>query len=146
MFKARIQPLCRACGGPIPKVTRSVYIESKPLSEYHIKSNKEALTNSFSSRYIHATDVKTKEQCQKLTNCVVMAVRFNKENAWSLSKEPYVRQVYYFTEWDGETYKDEYFCKDPCAVKLAYAAVANGTVLKAYNTAMENRKIERKMR
>lgn len=95
-------PLCRSCGKPIAKATH-----------LHWFGESSARTNWSTS---HPELPKDKAEAQRLTNRQIISVRY-----WTLGGEKSVRQA---TTWDGESYRDAFFCKNECAQRFGYAALA----------------------
>ena len=105
------QPLCRSCGKPIAKNTHRVWLDTK--GEYG-NTKVDALP-------------RTVKDCRKLANGEILHIWRNTPERGG--------GIYSFSWWDGETYKDQFFCTQQCAVKLAYACARGGQVLPAYNEA-----------
>lgn len=93
----KTQPLCRYCGGPIRKWTKTVWLRvPKP--------------GDVAPGYIEVEALpQTKAEVQKLTNAKVMSVcratRFD-----SATDKAVDIGINRFTTWDGETYVDDFFC------------------------------------
>ena len=111
-FKSPVQPLCRSCGKPIAKRTKmhSVRGSEQPL--------------------------RSKADAQKLTNERVIFLRYHTETD-AYMKPTGKRRIWFFTTWDGESYVDEFFCTNNCAMRLAYACARVGKVLSGYKEAVE---------
>lgn len=120
-FKSSVQPLCRYCGKPIGKHTHSVWFgQSRPsLSDFS--------TN-------RAQEPKSKEEAQRLLNETIVSVSW--AHSW-VSGEKVRTHVHHVTTWDGESYKDEFFCNDKHARFFGYAAARAGQVMPAYREAKE---------
>ena len=103
-FKSPQQPFCRMCGKPIPKFTVTVYVRGA-ASRFDVVSSFARYT------YVGNDLPKTIADCRRLTNGRVVSVRRRGE------------QISQFSEWDGESYVDEYFHNSGCAIEMAYAAV-----------------------
>jgi len=104
-YKSDTQPLCRCCGKPIAKSTRIVWLR-RPSST--------GPSNSDFSRTMEVDSFPTsREECQRLTNWQVTALSY-----WK-SEEGEARHVTSFHEWDGESWKDEFFCTGTCAEAFA---------------------------
>lgn len=129
-FKSNVQPYCRCCGKPVAKTTEKVYFgpTNKMLNGayFAVRSDDMPLT---------------KEDAQRLLNEKVVSVKYyDPEKGTLTSGVGSPKHVESVTTWDGESYKDEFFCSDPCAVQMAYAFAAAGYSCKAYTAAMEARK------
>ena len=138
MFKSKVQPLCRYCGKAIRKRTITVRLKPEPTGNEHPMEG--------FSRYIFvgSTYPRTKAECQRLTNHAISAVRrYQPIKGVGLdwdekTGESYIEQ---FTEWDGESYNDEFFCTGECAKNFGYMiASTSNTVTKAYNEAIRKRR------
>jgi hypothetical protein len=134
-FKSTTQPLCRFCGKPIAKHTRRVWIETNP------EIGKGPATEW--SRHVHVekgSEPKNRADCQQLTNHQVVSLSYTERYDDRLEKS--VRShVRSFSEWDGESYSDPYFCNGDHARRFAYAVV-NGhptMAMTAYREALAKR-------
>jgi hypothetical protein len=84
---------------------------------------------------------RSKAEAQSLVNEQVVSVKWSR-----LADDDYYAKkighdyIHMVGLWDGETYTDDIFCKQPCAVEFAYRCAANGTATVAYHTAMKQRK------
>jgi hypothetical protein len=119
-FKSPTQPLCRYCGKKIPKYTTTTYFGSigRP---------------SIGGRLPHFPH--DKAEAQKLVNEKIVSVRYSRytpSQYVSLPSEPEHDYINWVGTWDGETYWDEFFCRQPCAVNFAYTCVRAGHHSKAY--------------
>ena len=94
-FQSPTQPLCRCCGKPIPKATRSQYFSDRPNTPHAICLDKLPANKAEAQRYI---------------NQAVIGVSRHRDG------------VYAAAIWDGESYKDDLFCKDRCAVTFGRLA------------------------
>lgn len=131
IYRSQTQPFCRCCGKPIAKHVRNVWLETQ--LQPHMKSH------DF-SRYV-VGEARSKAECQRFTNWYVVSVQYSKEHDFETDtyKRGHVRS---FGEWDGESYKDEFFCSGPCVDKMAYAAMKVMPTLgtKAYRDAVAKTK------
>lgn len=102
IFKSATQPLCRCCGKPIRKHTRTVYVREK-LSDNEMKQD--------FWRYVEGVAHK-KADLVKFTNYQIVSVSrlYNDKS-----------RIGSFGEWDRESYVDEFFCSGTCAMTFAYA-------------------------
>lgn len=113
MFKSDTQPLCRSCGNPIPRQTRIM-----------------------SAGVLSPLPLYTIEQCQALlVSGFAVEARYRAGHRWN-------RHISYLLVWDGTSYADEYFCSDPCRLRLAYAAADEGLAMPEYQIAKEARQKE----
>jgi hypothetical protein len=120
-----LDPLCRFCGSPIPKKACTVWIEPKSTK------NLPPVSAFFRSIYVDApAAICTKELAQRLTHLTIVSVRYSKPLDGTAPR------IICFTEWDGVSYRDKYFCTDACAIQLGYAYAATGGHSKAYTAAM----------
>lgn len=128
-FKSDTLPLCRSCGGAIPKYILGVTLVDK-VGEYQ--------KNSRWNRYVVGVSV-NKAGCNKFTNMQVVSVKYNQPYDEGTRKR-IKGTVHSFTEWDGETYIDGYFCKDACAMNYGRMVVDKcSLVSQAYISAREKR-------
>lgn len=113
VFKSHKQVLCRCCGKPIRKHTSTVYIE-REAKAYHKGSDL--------SRYVYTEEpVVTVSECVPLSNMKIVAVKR------SLSRS----EVKSFSEWDGASYADRFFCTTRCARDFGYFAAERSDVATA---------------
>jgi ribosomal protein L32 len=101
-FKSATQPFCRTCGKPIRKHTVAWFCGQSIERRDQF------------SRTVAARPT-TRAECQQLTNDRVISV--------SYSGDGDRRHIFRFGTWDGESYDDEFFCTNACAISLAYASV-----------------------
>lgn len=123
-YQSKEQPYCRMCGKPIKKHVRTVWVESTTADRQYHRSSE-------FSRHAYADDVRTKADCQRLTNGHVVSV--NRSH-----KPEFIRR---FGEWDGESYLDKHFCGGPCTTSFAYMMARDypDIVSGAYNTEARKR-------
>lgn len=118
MFRSNSQPLCRYCGGKIGKWTRVVYLRGHFC--FRLRHD------DIFSRSLDATadDIR---HCRILTNQKVVAVK----------RGTYAGQscVVCFSEWDGESYRDEFFCNGDHARRFGYAAARAGYTMDKWRNA-----------
>lgn len=91
---------CIQCGVPLRPVLDSHRLDRNPLKDPH--------------------HPRTVEDCQKLTNHPIFAVYDYGRNA----PKEWRGFIEYFTTWDGESYVDEHFCSDRCALQYGRRAAA----------------------
>lgn len=128
-------PLCRYCGKPIGKETRIVYPVLE-LTKYMRNNNTQFI------RYLVVPAFpKSKAECQALTNWTVVATKWAEvyDDDHVLSK-PYIR---IFHEWDGSSYKDEYFCNGAHAKSFGYVMACAGYGTQSFNKALREQQNER---
>lgn len=119
------QPLCRYCGDPIRKRTRTVYLRERELQS-HERSHGDY------ARYLRVDVLpSTIDECRKLTNHQVVSIKRH--------RDPERNAVSYFSEWDGESYTDEFFCNGEHARLFGYAAARKGMVMAAWQNAEKAR-------
>ena len=119
-FKSRTPPLCHCCGKPIPK-----------QNDWHFVSN----TGEISHGYNIAGPLYSKADCQRKTNHRVISLSYR--TPFTTKAEQ--RSVASFTTWDGESYKDEFFCSGPCIERFAYLMALAGRCSNLYNQAIAKR-------
>jgi hypothetical protein len=135
MFKSNKQPLCRACGKPIAKYTTTAYVVPELDERYH--------RNNSYSRYIYANPpLVSKADCQRVSNQQVMSIKYTIDTDAHFEPIPGSRHVHLFTEWDGESYTDEFFCSGACAQDFGRMAARSGKIQSvAYVDAIKRRKL-----
>jgi hypothetical protein len=116
-------PLCRYCGKPIPKATRVVWLHPRPLTD-HEEEDGGAMWRHVSVEELPCNLA----ECQRLTNQQILQVRYGTKGS-----------ITHFHEWDGKSYKDQYFCKGDCAKRFGYVAARRGEYTTAYEKASEGK-------
>lgn len=102
IFQSSKQPFCRYCGKRIAKQTRIVNLA--------LPGSGLAGHTSIHSRVLHVdTYPADMNACKALTNGHVVTVRFDRGG-----------HIDSFFEWDGTSYKDEFFCSGTHAKLFAY--------------------------
>jgi hypothetical protein len=140
--KAKLPPLCRYCGKPIrkrtdwievlktaPRTHVPVMAYGKPgTPDQFVQKPTGEMTPIHVPKHVIADPLpQTKEAAQKLVNMKIVSVRRNGEG------------IRYLSVWDGESYRDEFFCTGEHAQKYAYAMVRsphNNAVMPAYTEAV----------
>lgn len=127
-FKSSIQPLCRACGKPIAKHTRSIYFGASPGSSG-------SMIESGQSRF---DKPRSRAEAQRLVNEQITSHTWRRvsRNGERLPEEDYIDRI---NVWDGETYEDEFFCKQNCAADLGRAMARQDWYLRPYKDAVVKR-------
>lgn len=115
-------PLCRYCGEPIKKKTRTVYLRARELTPH------EQGPHEFCS-YVQVEALPaTIAECRKLTNNQVVALKRTEDG----------RAISYFSTWDGTSYVDDFFCNGDHARRFAYVFAKAGHATKAWQLATIN--------
>lgn len=102
------RPLCIVCGRPIAK--RIVYNS--------LRSQEQADRNIGGSNWRTVDTLpRTEEELARLTNApqITKIYRHGRDG-----------EITAFNTWDGESYKDKYFCSGTCATKQGYASARHG--------------------
>jgi hypothetical protein len=122
---AKAAPLCRFCGGAIRKRTRTVYLRDRDLQPHE--------TSGAYGRYLRVDTLpSTIDECRKLTNQEVVSSRRH--------HDPARKAIAFFSEWDGESYVDDYFCNGEHARRFGYVAAAAGHVMAAWQVAVQRQR------
>lgn len=121
-FKSDKQPYCRCCGKPISKHTNHFYLTTE-MTELERQSNQRHSGSEYQSRYIEVPSFpKTKAQLQAFSNARITSVKYTEIRDNYDDDDPKDRYISQFTSWDGESYRDQFFCnRTACAVDFAYA-------------------------
>lgn len=126
-FKSHKQPLCRACGAKIKKVTRDVYVYPEPprteIPEMKNSDGPDRFKQVPIGKMIpihvpkHVVgSPRTKAEAQKLVNEKIVSIQRDLDGTG-------IRRI---SVWDGESYRDEFFCnRTVCAVGYAYMVVSS---------------------
>jgi hypothetical protein len=112
MFKSAKQPHCLWCHRPIAKHTT-----------WHNPVTPAQWQQSFKQGF--ETAAKTMADCQKLSNEKVVSVKYQYETDDNYDQTGR-RVVHSYSTWDGESYKDQFFCNGDHAKAYAYAAAHHG--------------------
>ena len=136
-FRSATPPLCRCCGKAIAKHSMTVQLT---LERADYQKDRPPW-----SRYIVVEKFpSTKADCQKMTNEKVISVK--RRQIMGGNFEPtgasYIAE---FSTWDGESYRDQYFCnRTKCAVQYAYMVVQQSDLVSvAYNDAVKRQRKEK---
>lgn len=86
-------PCCCNCGHAIPKRTRMIMFGQQNYRDERFEGRP-----------------KTREEAQKYTNGIVTSSRRSADGSYLLS----------VNVWDGESYVDEFFCTNRCAISYAH--------------------------
>ncbi len=114
-------PLCRYCGTPIKKKTVTVYLRARALESHEASHGDYA-------RYLQVDKLPvTIGECRKLTNYSVVSVKCT----------PDAKAISYFSEWDGQSYADKFFCTNNHAQKFGYAAAHSRMTTALYREALK---------
>lgn len=110
-------PKCIVCGKPIPKVTSTVYLRETTSQHFHGEAGN---VTSYSKTVFVDKDKwpKTREECAAFSNGIVVSV--------SRSRYDEEKRIDSFGVWDGESYENEFFHSQSCAVLQGYAAARAG--------------------
>lgn len=107
------QPYCRYCGIKIAKATKTVFFIDE--GDYLHDSN-------WSSSVVARPA--SKAEAARLVNQQIVSVKYGRtlknEQGYSYVEPKLIHSV---GTWDGENYRDAYFCSDRHAVRFAYAAL-----------------------
>lgn len=143
-------PLCRYCGKAIAKETRKVSLHDQPLDANELNWNS---SHNFSRHLSVAAYPKTKAECQALTNQTVVSISRGVFVKKQKSRETVHGNVAYyfshdfdknyigaFTEWDGESYADKFFCSGDHAKAFGYVCAREGRCTADYNIALKKQR------
>lgn len=128
VYKSAERPRCRYCGKAIAKQTATMNICRK--RDPKLKNDWEfwrhlAIGNAPWPRSIR--------DCQKLTNEKVVSITYGAH----IDNEFDLKAVRSFTIWDGESYKDGFFCNGDHAKQFGYAAARKGLAMPAWKEKVE---------
>lgn len=135
--KSKTQPLCRCCGKPIKKATRTHWIEQREESSNPVYKNP---NDHITYHWLGERMIFTKEECQALTNESVVSITKSRY-ANDTPGETNPARIRQFTTWDGESYASGLFCSGTCAQTFGIMAATNHPNIqtKAYAEAMRFR-------
>lgn len=124
---------CIVCSRNIPKWTGTLYFKEEVQAREEVRGERmghsyieqHALeakpdgtmesTGSLATLYLRAERLpKSKAEAQALTNLKVISVNYLHGRVYSVGT------------WDGESYRDKYFCTNTCAQKQGYASAMHG--------------------
>lgn len=119
-------PRCIVCNRPIKRKVHTYFIrQPQPATDamptFGLRARSAILdghreTNSWSTTLWLTTPPQSKADAQKLVNQTVVSVGYQKGS----------RSAYRFTTWDGESYEQQYFCTNRCAVDQGLASAQHG--------------------
>lgn len=133
MFKSSTQPLCRYCAAPIRKHAITVYVRRS-------QGEHDRPYEGFSRYAYTAEPLKSKAECQRVTNNKVLSVSWSRGSTANYEPDPAKDEITSFTEWDGESYSDQFFCKGEHAKDFGYSLARSTTfAMKEYHEAMAKR-------
>lgn len=126
-------PRCRYCGKPIAKQTRSVNMTTpESLEQYAYQRQLSAF-----QRWIAKPKdewPRTKADCQRLSNWTVVSV--SRDHRWDKARDEVDKSfIGSWSEWDGESYADRYFCSGDHAKAFGYRCAEQGMATQAYHDA-----------
>lgn len=116
-----LPPLCRYCGKPIGKRTKTIMFGS---------SDQEPADHGWYAT--RREKPRTRAEAQRFVNHPIVSVRYLGEG-----EDRYVANA---SVWDGVSYKDDYFCSNDHAQDFAYAVVRspdNKLTTQAYRDARD---------
>lgn len=116
-----LPPLCRYCGKPIGKRTKTIMFGS---SDHEATDHGWYATRSEKPR--------TRAEAQRFANHPIVSVRYLGEGE--------NRFIANASIWDGVSYKDDFFCSNEHAQNFAYAVVrspTNNLTTEAYRNARD---------
>lgn len=116
-YRSAVRPLCRTCGKGIAKRTT-----------HHTFGYSGAQAERTPYWVEHPEVVHSKEEAQRYINEPIVSVRGG-------------YRCISVSSWDGESWKDEFFCTGSCAQTFGYFAMRHpGAETKAYADAIRKRK------
>lgn len=131
-FKSHEQPRCRWCGKRIAKHTTHHFVDG---SGYAFKEDNKIVTlddiNKTTNEFIVSVKYHyEKEEYEDLTPNEIYSKKIVRRTSGR-------RTIHEYTTWDGESYKDEFFCNGDHARNFGYAAACKGLAMPAYNKAVK---------
>jgi len=111
IYKSTMQPHCLWCHKPIAKATT-----------WHNPVTPALWGKTFDDPAVP----RTLADCQKLTNEKVVSIKYHYETDNKYYDRTGRRVVHSYSTWDGESYKDQFFCNGDHAQRFAYAAAHHG--------------------
>lgn len=111
-------PLCRFCGKPIAKHTKTIYFGSSRESR--------GLSDELTAR------PKSLIEAQAYTNLKIVSNTWRLDYTKAPAKRDFVDKV---SVWDGLSYRDPYFCSNGCSINFGVSAAREGFETRAYRNA-----------
>lgn len=102
-------PRCRWCDKPIRRLTRRVWLYSRAKTGYDWEDGSK-------QRFAYVAEYPTRDELPPLARGQIIAIGARTG-----------KRIFSFTEWDGETYKDQFFCSSDDAAKYGWRAVQRDT-------------------
>jgi hypothetical protein len=128
MHKSSTHPLCRYCGEPVKKRTKSIWFrERRPNTTYGLFETEFSHTEVVDERPLN------RAEAQRYSNFPIVSVSYERPLSSAPDDKP--RRVASVTVWDGESYDDAYFCKGACATAFAYLFAKLGRQTTAHEEA-----------
>jgi hypothetical protein len=106
-------PRCIVCGRRIAKNTRSLRFE-RPWGT-HVEGERAVLHGGYMVTVYLAERPRTRAEAQRYTNEPIISSKRGVDGTLSEVRT-----------WDGESYRDPYFCTNRCAQQQGYAAAQHG--------------------
>lgn len=106
------RPKCIVCGRAIAKTTKSIYFYVPgPGSDFKVGDRQGTFTVTL---YV-AERPANRQEAQRHTNDRIISSRTDSHGRIST-----------IGTWDGESYRDKYFCTNQCAMDQGYASAKHG--------------------
>jgi hypothetical protein len=121
-----MQPFCHCCGKPIPKYTELHFVRNPRGG-----SPKDSIEGPIYSKAEAQAKVNTIQNALR----TVVSVRYSQDYDMNADSNVGPRYVSSFYTWDGESYRDEFFCSGPCVDRFAYIMARAGWCTNLYNDA-----------
>lgn len=116
-YQSYARVFCRYCGRPVQKATTTHYFgQNSGMRLDWVKDHPERPTS--------------RDEVQRLVNEQVVQIRWHGEHP--------NRHIYKAQTWDGESYMDQFFCKNACAEAMGRSAAKfNGVHTESFRRAVE---------